>query len=462
MLYYTFKLHRTLKKSNIKTLFFLLIPLYAFSQVKFPIAPQPTQMKLYGNQNFGTPTNMQPLNPMNIFYGTDEQKEIQQQSQQIIQEVEQNEKQKLEAQNQLKKNINKINSNNSVNYSLPSLSNLKGTEYYRQVFNEMLTLNLENYSIKDVNFKIENAYFENKLQKEGFYKTIKQIADFIHAKMKELNFDTNSNSAKNFMLFKFFTETIQVKGFKEKHFPIKYDFEDYCGEKNWSKIFVTKLLKTNTGQCHSMPLLYLILAEQIEAVAYLSQSPNHSYIKFQDEKGKWYNLELTNGMFTVSSFILNNGFIRSEAIQNNIYMQNMTKKELLSQFYTDLASGYIHKFGYDEFVDKVTNKALELNPNSITANMNKANFNTETFKNVVRQLKLTKENKDDIQKYPKAVTLLNEMNKQYEKIEDLGFQPMSVDAYEKWLGSLKEIKNKQESERLVNQFKGLVIKKTKG
>jgi hypothetical protein len=140
----------------------------------------------------------------------------------------------------------------------------------------------------------------------------------------------------------------------------------------------------------------------------------------------------------------------------------MTNKELLSQFYTDLASGYIHKFGYDEFVDKVTNKALELNPNSITANMNKANFNTETFKNVVRQLKLTKENKDDIQKYPKAVTLLNEMNKQYEKIEDLGFQPMSVDAYEKWLGSLKEIKNKQESERLVNQFKGLVIKKTKG
>jgi hypothetical protein len=441
-----------------KTLFFLLIPLFTFSQVNFPNAPQPTQIQHYGNQNFGTPNTVQPPNPMNIFYGTDEQKRIQQhhqQNQQIIQEVERNEKQKLEAQNQLKKDINEVNSNNSINYSLPSLSNEKGTEYYRQVFDEMLTLNVETYSIKDVNFKIENAYFENKLQKEEFDKTIKQTAELILAKMKELNFDTESNSAKNFMLFKYFTETIQVKGFKEKHFPIKYDFEDYWGEKNWSKMFVTKLLKTNTGQCHSMPLLYLTLAEQIGAVAYLSQSPNHSYIKFQDEKGKWYNLELTNGMFTVSSFILNNGFIRSEAIQNNIYMQNMTKKELLSQFYTDLASGYIHKFGYDEFVEKVTNKALELNPNSITANMNKANFNTETLKYVVWQLKLTNENKDDIQKYPKAVALLNKMNKQYEKIEDLGFQPMPADAYEKWLASLQTTKSKQDNEKEKEQLKRL-------
>lgn len=255
------------------------------------------------------------------------------------------------------------------------------------------------------------------------------------------------------MLFKFFTETMQVKGFKDKHFPIKYDFEDYWGIQNWSKMFVTKLLKTNTGQCHSMPLLYLILAEQIDAVAYLSHSPNHSYIKFQDEKGKWYNLELTNGMFTVSSFILNNGFIRSEAIQNNIYMQNMTKKELLSQFFTDLAAGYIHKFGYDEFVEKVTNKALELNPTSITANMTKANFQTETLNYVSWQLKL--KNKDEIQKYPKAVELLNQRNELYDKIDDLGFQQMPAEAYEKWLGSLQTTKNKQDDEKEKEQLERL-------
>ena len=433
-----------------KNILFLLIPIFTFSQVKLPNVPQPTQFQQYNNQSFGTPTNMQPPNPMDIFYGKDEQTRIQQQNQQIIQEVQRNEKQRIEAQNQLRKDINEAYATNSINYNLPSLSNQKGTEYYRQVFDEMLTLNIETFSIKDVNFKIENAYFENQLQKEEFDKTINQIADFILAKMKELNFDTESNSAKNFMIFKFFTETMQVKGFKEKHFPIQYDFEDYWGIQDYSKMFVTKLLQTNTGQCHSMPLLYLTIAEQIGAVAYLSQSPNHSYIKFQDERGKWYNLELTNGMFTVPSFILNNGFIRSEAIQNNIYMQNMTKKELLSQFFTDLASGYIHKFGYDEFVEKVTNKALELNPNSITANMNKANFNTERLKYVVHSLGIDPSNqqsREEILNYPQAVEILRNMHKQYEVIDNLGFQQMPAEAYEKWLGSLQTTKNKQDNEK---------------
>lgn len=113
-----------------KTLFFLLIPIFTFSQVKLPTAPQPTQIQHYGNQNFGTPTNIQPPNPLNIFYGTDEQKRIQQQNQQIIREVEQNEKQRVETLNQIKRDINEID---QTNYNLPSLSNIKGTEYYRNV-----------------------------------------------------------------------------------------------------------------------------------------------------------------------------------------------------------------------------------------------------------------------------------------------------------------------------------------
>ena len=442
---------------KLKITLLLLLPLFTFSQVKMPTTPQPTQFQHYGNQGLGNPNNINVVpNAMNIFNGTDEQQRIQQQNQQIIQNATQQSNSREIQMREIYADINQSKSN--INFDLPSLSNKVGTEYYRQVFDEMLTLNIENYSIKDVNFEIENAYFENKLQKEQFDKTIKQIAEFILAKMKELNFDTESNSAKNFMLFKYFTETTQVKGFKEKHFPIKYDFEDYWGQINWSKMFVTKLLKTNTGQCHSMPLLYLTLAEQIGAVAYLSQSPNHSYIKFQDEKGKWYNLELTNGMFTVSSFILNNGFIRSEAIQNNIYMQNMTKKELLSQFYTDLASGYIHKFGYDEFVEKVTNKALELNPNSITANMNKANLNTEHLKYVVKLLGIdptNQQSREEILNYPQAVEILRNMHKQYAVIDDLGFQQMPAEAYEKWLGSLQTTKNKQDNEKEKEQLKRL-------
>lgn len=430
-----------------------LFPIITFGQLNLPVAPTPAQIPNYLNQNYSNPNNRNTTPTSTTRYIDVRQA---QQHQLIMQEVEQNEKQRAETLNQIKKDINEVS--NSISYNLPSHSSDKGTEFYRGVYDKMLLLNIESYSVKDINFDIENAYFENKLSKDEFDKTIKETAEFIMAKMKEKNFDMNSNTAKNFVLFEFFSQPMEVKGFKQKHFPIKYDFDDYWGRQNWSKMFVTKLLKTNTGQCHSMPLLYLTLAEAIGAEAYLSLSPNHSYIKFQDEKGKWYNLELTNGMITVSSFILNNGYITAEAMQNKIYMQNLTKQQMLSQLYTDLANGYLHKYGYDEFVEKVINKALELYPTSINANMVKANFNTEHLKYVVEKLGIdskTQEGREKILEYPKAVKILEQMQKQYKVIDELGFQFMPDDAYEKWLGSLKNEKHKQDSEKEKEQLKRL-------
>lgn len=439
----------------------LLFSVFAFGQhpaiPNLPVFPTPSASKIpnYTNGQTTTVSNKTNQFPTAIYPLTGENSQ-QQQHQNIMNEVEQHEKLREKLLNEAKADIAELNA--TISYSLPSLSNIAGTKYYKDVYAKMLTLDMENFSIKAVNFDIENAYFENKLDVAEFDKTIKQSADFILAKMKERNFDPDSNTAKNFMLFEFFTQPMQVKGFKEKHFPIKYDFEDYWGRENWAKMFVTKLLKTNTGQCHSMPLLYLILAEAIDAEAYLALSPNHSYIKFQDEKGKWYNLELTNGMLTVSSFILNNGYITAEAIQNKIYMQNLTKQQMLSQFYTDLASGYIHKFGYDEFVDKVITKALELYPTSINANMVKANYNAERLKYAVKVLGIdtkTQEGREKILNYPKAVELLEKMQMQYKVIDELGFQYMPADAYEKWLNSLNDEENKQDSEREKEQLKRL-------
>jgi hypothetical protein len=233
------------------------------------------------------------------------------------------------------------------------------------------------------------------------------------------------------------------------------------GIKDWLKMFVSKLLKTKTGQCHSMPILYLILAEQIHAEAFLSISPNHSFIKFKDENGKWFNIELTNAMFTASSFLINSGYIKAEALQNHIYLQNLSKQELLSEFYVDLANGYIHKFGYDDFVEKIADKALQLYPNNVKAQMIKSNYSTVRFEYVAKQLGINPRDNKQLQKikrYPNAIVLLKECNLQSKKVEQLGYTEMPQEAYERWLGSLKEAKRKQENANLNLQFKGKVIK----
>src|SRR5690606_33493620 len=269
------------------------------------------------------------------------------------------------------------------------------------------------------------------------------------------------NSDKNFMLFQFFADTLQLKD-GTQHLPFKYDFEDYMGIKDYSKMFVSKLLATQTGQCHSMPLLYLILAEEINAEAYLAYSPNHSYIRFPADNGKWYDVELTNGMFSTPSYVLNSGFIKSEALQNKIYMQSLSDKQLLSQLYTDLAGGYIAKYGYDEFSAKVISKALELYPNNIFANLTKGNIDAKRLQYVLQQLGINPnipEDRNKIRNYPQAMAVLQEANYQHKKIDNLGYTYMPDEAYQNWLQSMKEQKSKQDNQAIKEQFKGLIENK---
>lgn len=417
-----------------------LIGSLTFCQVKLPKTPQPTILRVITSNT----------NPENAISNTNFST-----SQSNGMAVYEQDKKRIEQQQNERKQIYSELKAERIKYSLPNYSNIESTKYYRKAFDQLKVLNPNDFSIKEATFLIENAYFEEQKDYSEFNKTIRQTGDFLREKMTELKFDQNSNLAKNFMLFKFFSDTLEIKSKDLKHLPFKYDFEDYLGVKDWSKMFVTKLLRTGKGQCNSLPRLYLILAEEIDAEAFLSLSPNHSYIKFRDEDNNWYNVELTNGMFTTDSSILQSGFIKSEALQNGIYMQQMTNKQLLSQLLSDFAMGYARKFGYDSFVNQVANKALKLYPKSISANMIKSNYLTVQFEYVARQVGINPRNHQELQNirfYPKIVELLNSVNTHYKQVDNLGFEFMSPRDYEKWLASLKESKNKNDNETMKKQF----------
>ena len=115
------------------------------------------------------------------------------------------------------------------------------------------------------------------------------------------------------------TDTIKIKDKKTgktlTHYPVKYNYEDYESKISYDSHFVTTLMRTNTGQCHSMPLYYLILAEEIGTEAYWSFSPRHSFVKIQDRKGNWHNLELTCKSILSDTHYINNSYIKAEALQ---------------------------------------------------------------------------------------------------------------------------------------------------
>ncbi|MDZ7741028.1 MAG: hypothetical protein U5Q03_04580 [Bacteroidota bacterium] len=89
---------------------------------------------------------------------------------------------------------------------------------------------------------------------QQFENSIQQAAKICELSMLENKINPNDNFAKNLTIFNYMSDTVQVKlSGQEKiltHYPIKYDFEDYMGNDNWSNMFVSKLMATNSGQCH--------------------------------------------------------------------------------------------------------------------------------------------------------------------------------------------------------------------
>ncbi|WP_333621019.1 hypothetical protein [Sphingobacterium multivorum] len=347
-------------------------------------------------------------------------------------------------------------------YNLSSLSEKKGTDAYYRAYDNLLKLDPNGYTLADAVFIVENAYNNNDRNFQSTYQQqIQKATSIIRQGIKKSGIDESDNVAKNLSIFKYFAQDTKQNG-KVVHKAVKYDFDDYMGAKDHSKMFVSKLMKTNSGQCHSMPLLYLILAEQIGAEAFLVMSPNHSYIRFKDTDGEVLSVELTNGMFSANSFVLNSGYIKAEALKNKLYMQNLTKKDVLSQTYVDLASGYIHKFGYDEFVAKVLGKALELNPNNINATLWKSNTDQMRFMQACSRLGIDPENKEQLQKirsYPPLEDQFLGIKAGFDYIDQSGFAQMPAEQYEQWLGSLKSTENKQKSDEIAERVRLLNAQK---
>lgn len=451
-----------MKKIQVLSLFYLSI--YGLGQIpNFPTSARPdaTSIHDFSNQNYSNPVKTNTPSVPPSFY-TGNSSKVDQKNMEIIREdlkkaaQEQEIKAKEGEQNRLQAIEESV-------YNLPSFSGTAGTQFYYDAYSQLSSLNTENYSISEANFIVENAYYNNKQNfnqfKSGIQKTAKQLLQ----RMKDRKQDTESNTDKNLMIFEYFSKDMKLGGVQHKAY--KYDFEDYMGQKDHSKMFVSKLLKTGSGQCHSMPLLYLMLAEAMNTEAHLAYAPNHTYIKFMDGEGEWQNAELTNGIFTANSLILESGYIKSEALQNDIYMKSLSKKELLAQVYADLANGYIHKYGMDEFVGKTLDKALEHSPNNIYANQLKSMYQQARLAYVAGQLGVTDlENPDELKKirfYPRAVALLQETKAQFDNIDNLGFVMMPEGAYQQWLRNMKEESNKQKSEELAERMKQVNAEKQK-
>ena len=88
-----------------------------------------------------------------------------------------------------------------------------------------------------------------------------------------------------------------------------------------------------------------MIMDELKQDAYLSLAPNHIYIKVQNKRAGWYNIELTCGDFPTDAWLMSSGYIHIDALRNGIYMDTLSSKQAVALCLVDLAHGYRAKFG---------------------------------------------------------------------------------------------------------------------
>jgi hypothetical protein len=348
--------------------------------------------------------------------------------------------------------VAEFNSDINANPAIPEAA-YRGMQNYWGALSELKAMSSTGLSLTQAVYLVENAYMEGKLPFEKFKGLIEDKVDLCRYIIKKNKLPDNDIS-KQYAIQKLFSEQVSQYNAATKTAkviqPYSYDFNDFMGKEHWENMFVSKLLITGKGQCHSMPLLYLIMAEQLGAKAYLSYAPEHSYIQFYDSKGTAYNFETTNGKLVSQNWIMQSGFINASAIKHKTYLDTLDQKKLNAALIMDLALGYLDKFGYDEFVESALKSVQELSPDNLQALILQANVSRFIALKAIRNVGIPPP--DKLINYPQAYNLYLQMKDKYNQVDNLGYQSMPPEAYQRWLASVKSEMQKQEDKMLSDRL----------
>lgn len=299
---------------------------------------------------------------------------------------------------------------------------------YREALNNIKSMLVgdDAMDFKKAVFITENAYLENKLSNDSYNDVISFYSSICKG-IAESNAIAYIESDKEVAMmqcgtFIFFTDSVPVivKNEYVTHPPFSYNYTDFVGQEDWTNMFVSKLIQTYQGNCHSLPYLYKIIMDELGYKSHLALAPNHIYIKANNKKVGWYNIELTCGDFPTDAWYAASGYIHTDAIRNGIYMRALSDKEAVAMTLVDLAQGYQAKFGVEDgsFILKCCDTALEHFPKYINAMLLKSEILTELYR---------ESNSEEI---------FSQMTELYTHIHELGYRKMPQQMYTNWMNSL--------------------------
>lgn len=150
------------------------------------------------------------------------------------------------------------------------------------------------------------------------------------------------------MLFAALRRLIYEAGSWNDHRPFAYDHADPLGQRIGNKLLST-YLATRRGNCVSMPVLFLILADRLGLDVALSTAPLHVFVRYRSESGQVLNLETTSGAHPArDEWYRRHMPMTDQAIAGGLYMRSLSKREGVALLATTLLEHLMEQRRLDE------------------------------------------------------------------------------------------------------------------
>lgn len=288
-------------------------------------------------------------------------------------------------------------------------------------------------SVKDAYYRAEAAFGRLHLTYEEYNSLIESNAGFIRQWLVENNYDLNNSEYIHFGIQEFMSDTlyITVSGKRIKHVPYYYDYIDFQAKDDQRNYFVTKTLATGTGQCHTFPVMYLIMAEALGVEAYLAYNPKHSFVRFRNNKGTIISYETTVDRFMGDAFYSQSMPIMAVAQKNKIYTYNMTKKQVVASVLYDLAANFIdeHWVSDQQIIKQCVETAKSYFPEHGYVNGTESHLWKKIY---ARELNAMVEarnikSESEMSKYPEIIKAYQQYVEYIKKIRALGVQDIPAE-----------------------------------
>lgn len=317
-------------------------------------------------------------------------------------------------------------------------------------------------SVADAYYRMEQAYGNVYLSKQQYDSVIDRSASFIKTWMLQNGLSLKDNNMVHYAIKKFMSEPLTIQHTATvndnlsgstliTHQPFGYDYEDYQANNDLRNTFVTKCFATGFGQCASMPLVYLILAEKLGVKAYLSLAPQHSFIKHPDNTGYMINFEPTSGWEISDSWYIDNMHISAQAVKTGIYLDTLNTQQVIAMCAFDLATLYIRVdlTGKEDLILDCLKTGIPYFPknNNLQPLFIYGMHLKTMLRETMRKHNIT--NFDDLYKVPEAKALYTEYLGNEAYITKLGYEDMPAGLYEDMLEEHK-LKGDDQQQRKIN------------